>query len=85
MKNDWSTPGELGPEAALFCFLKHERVGDGLEICGDNDLSAEFFLQKRELVRTQHGASQQLSRANYWKRCLCALPSAVSFGPIGTP
>ena len=43
MKNDWSAPGELSPEAALFCFVKHERVGDGLEICDDDDLSVDFF------------------------------------------
>jgi len=60
-RDSWSMPGELSPEAALFYFVKHEHVSAGLEICAEDDLSAEFVLEKRELLRSQHGASQRLS------------------------
>jgi hypothetical protein len=60
-KDDWSIPGELSCEAALSYFEKHEGFGDGLELCEDDDLSAEFILEKREVLRSQHGASQRLS------------------------
>lgn len=60
-KDDWSIPGELSPEAALAYFEKHEGFKEGLELCPDDDLSAEFLLEKRELFRTQHGHSQRLS------------------------
>jgi len=60
-KDDWSTPCELSCEAALAYFEKHEGFSDGLEICADDDLSAEFILEKREVLRSQHGASQRLS------------------------
>jgi hypothetical protein len=60
-KDDWSIPGELSCEAALAYFEKHEGFSDGLEICDDDDLAAEFVLEKREVLRRQHGASQRLS------------------------
>jgi hypothetical protein len=60
-KDDWSIPGELSCEAALAYFEKHEGFGGGLEICEDSDLSAEFILEKREVLRSQQGASQRLS------------------------
>jgi hypothetical protein len=60
-KDDWSVPGEVSCEAALAYFEKHEGFSDGLEICDDADLSAEFVLEKREVLRSQHGASQRLS------------------------
>jgi hypothetical protein len=60
-KDDWSIPGELNCNAALAYFEKYEGFGEGLEICDDDDLSAEFILEKREVLRSQHGASQRLS------------------------
>ena len=61
-KDDWSLPGELSYDAALAHFEKHEGFSDGLEVCDDDDLAAEFVLEKRELLRTQSpsGASQWL-------------------------
>ncbi|MGB7098915.1 MAG: hypothetical protein WBD95_09120 [Xanthobacteraceae bacterium] len=62
-KDDWSLPGELSYDAALAYFEKHEGFsGGGLEICDDDDLAAEFVLEKRELLRSQSpsGASQWL-------------------------
>lgn len=61
-KDDWSIPGELSYDAGLSYFEKHEGFDQGLEICGDDDLAAEFILEKRELLRTQSpsGASQWL-------------------------
>jgi hypothetical protein len=60
-KDDWSVPGELSCEAALAYFEKHEGFSDGLEICDDADRSAEFVLERRSVLRSQHGASQRLS------------------------
>jgi hypothetical protein len=60
-KDQWSVPGELSCQAALAYFEKYEGFSDGLEICDDDDLAAEFILHKRELFRSQHGASQRLS------------------------
>lgn len=62
-KDDWSLPGELSYDAALSYFEKHEGFDEGLEMCDDDDLAAEFVLEKRELLRTQSpsGASQWLS------------------------
>ena len=60
-KDDWSLPGELSPQAALFYFERHEGFGGGLELCRDGDLSADFILEQRTLLRRQHGASQRLS------------------------
>jgi transcriptional regulator with XRE-family HTH domain len=61
-KDDWSLPGELSYDAALAYFEKHEGFNNGLEICDDDDLTAEFVLEKRELLRTQSpsGVSQWL-------------------------
>ncbi len=61
-KDDWSVPGETSPEAALAYFEKHEGLGEGLEICEEGDLAAEFILEKRKLLRRQVSLSQQLSR-----------------------
>jgi transcriptional regulator with XRE-family HTH domain len=58
--DEWTVPGELSPEAALFYFVKHERVAPGLELCSDDDPS-EFVLYQRELHRTEYGASVRLS------------------------
>ena len=60
-KDDWSLPGELSPQAALAYFEKHEGFGGGLELCRDGDLSADFMLEQRTLLRRQHGASQRLT------------------------
>jgi hypothetical protein len=60
-KDDWSVPTELSREAALAYFDKHENLGR-LEICAEDDLSAEFLLEQREVLRSQHGISQRLSR-----------------------
>jgi hypothetical protein len=61
-KDDWSLPGELTYDAALSHFEKHEGFDEGLEICDDDNLAAEFILERRELLRTQSpsGASQSL-------------------------
>jgi len=59
-KDEWTLPGELSPEAALFYFVKHEQVAAGLELCGENEM-AEFVLYQRELYRSEHGASTRLS------------------------
>ena len=59
-KDDWTVPGKLSPQAALFYFVKHERVAPGLELCGDDDPS-DFVLYQQELHRTQHGAAARLS------------------------
>jgi transcriptional regulator with XRE-family HTH domain len=59
-RDDWSLPGELSPQAALFYFERHEGLG-GLELCENNDLSADFILEKKNLIRRRHGASQRLS------------------------
>jgi hypothetical protein len=57
-KDDWSLPGEVSPEAALAYFEKHEGFGGGLLLCSDAaDLSAEFILEKREVIRTPRGKS----------------------------
>jgi transcriptional regulator with XRE-family HTH domain len=58
--DDWSLPGELSPEAALFYFSKHERVAPALELCSDDEPS-EFALYQRELHRIAHGVSVRLS------------------------
>jgi transcriptional regulator with XRE-family HTH domain len=60
-KDDWSLPGELSPAAALAYFEKHDGFSSGLELCEDDDFSAEFTLEQRALVRRQHGLSQRLS------------------------
>lgn len=59
--DDWSIPGERSPEAALAYFQKQDGISGQLEICCDGDLRAEFLLEKREVLRSQSGASQRLS------------------------
>ncbi len=59
-KDDWSLPGELSPAAALAYFEKHEAFSGGLELCDEDDFSADFTLEQRMLIRRQHGASQRL-------------------------
>lgn len=44
-KDDWTTPGELSPEAALAYFAKHEGFGEGLEIADDEGPLTEFILE----------------------------------------
>ena len=60
-KDEWSLPGELSPMAALAYFEKHEGFSDGLELCEDDDFSADFTLEQRVLIRRQYGASQRLT------------------------
>jgi len=63
LKDDWSLPGELSPEAALAYFEKDTRFNCHLELCeGDDDFDAEFILEKREVLRTPSpsGAAQWL-------------------------
>jgi hypothetical protein len=58
LKDDWSIPGEVSPAAALAYFEKHEGFTDGLSLCDDpEDLSADFVLEKREVLRTPRGNS----------------------------
>ena len=59
-KDEWTMPNELSPEAALYYFVKHERVAPGLELC-DDDEPSNFVLYQRELHRVAHGASMRLS------------------------
>lgn len=59
--DDWSIPGELSPDAALAYFQKQDGVSDRLRICCDGDLSADFVLEEREVLRSQFGVSQRLS------------------------
>jgi DNA-binding transcriptional regulator YiaG len=59
-KDEWSIPGETSCEAALAYFEKHVEPDLGLELCEEGDLNAEFLLEKREVIRTQRGASQWL-------------------------
>jgi hypothetical protein len=61
LKDEWSIPGELSPEAALAHFAKHEGFTDGLEICDDDGPLTDLVLEKREVLRRQVGASQRLS------------------------
>jgi hypothetical protein len=58
-KDDWSIPGEVSPEAALVHFEKHEDgFEDGLCLCPDpDDLSVEFILEQREVLRSPRGNS----------------------------
>jgi len=60
-KDEWTIPGELSPEAALAYFAKHEGFSGGLEIYDTDGPPTEFFLEKREVLRRQVGASQRLS------------------------
>ncbi|WP_342725450.1 hypothetical protein AAFG07_42480 [Bradyrhizobium sp. B097] len=58
LKDDWSLPGEVSPDAALAYFEKHEGFTDGLSLCADpEDPSADFVLEKREVLRTPRGNS----------------------------
>lgn len=59
-KDEWSLPGETSPEAALAYFVKDARFPHRLQLCSDDDLAAEFLLEKRQVIRTQFGASQRL-------------------------
>ena len=60
-KDDWSLPSELSTDAALDYFEKHEGFSGGLSLCDDPaDLSAEFTLEKREVIRTPRGNSMSL-------------------------
>jgi transcriptional regulator with XRE-family HTH domain len=61
LKDEWTVPGELSPEAALAYFAKHEGFGEGLEIADDEGPVTEFILEKREVLRRHVGASQRLS------------------------
>lgn len=69
-KGDWTTPGELSPEAALAYFAKREGFGEGLEIADDEGPLTEFILEKREVLRRQVGTSQRLSAGRLVNRYL---------------
>ena len=58
--DDWSLPGETSIEAALAYFEDHSGLDRRLVRCEDSDTRVEFTLEKRLLLRTQHGASQRL-------------------------
>jgi hypothetical protein len=60
-KDEWSVPGERSPEAALAYFESHEEVSGPLKICPNDDLGADFVLDKREVLRSQVGASHRLT------------------------
>ena len=59
-KDDWSLPSETSPEAAIAYFVKYARFPHRLQLCSNDDMSAEFLLEKRNVIRTQSGASQRL-------------------------
>jgi hypothetical protein len=60
-KDDWSVPSEVSADAALDYFEKHEGFSGGLSLCDDpDDLSAEFTLEKRKVIRTPRGKSMSL-------------------------
>lgn len=61
LKDEWTVPGELSPEAALAYFEKHEGFDEGFEIVDEDGPLTEFFLVKHDLIRRQVGASQRLS------------------------
>lgn len=61
LRDEWTVPGELSPEAALAYFVKHAGFSDGLEIADESGPLTEFILEKREVLRRQVGASQRLS------------------------
>lgn len=60
-KDDWSLPGERSPEAALAYFEKHEGFKEGLELCNDDDLSADFILEQKILHSQRRGAASWLT------------------------
>ena len=59
-KDDWTLPSETNPEAALAYFVKDARFPHRLKLCSGNDLSVEFQLEKRNVIRMQSGAFQRL-------------------------
>ena len=59
-QDDWSVPGETSCEAALAYFERHSGPGHRLELCNEGDLRAEFLLEQRQLLQTQHGASHRI-------------------------
>ncbi len=60
VKDEWSVPSEINPEAALAYFERYEGFSNGLELCKDAAYLSEFILEKKEVLRTQFGARQQL-------------------------
>ena len=62
IKNEWSVPTELSPDAALAYFEKHEKdFSGGLALCDEDDPSAAFVLEARVINRKQVRNSQVLS------------------------
>jgi transcriptional regulator with XRE-family HTH domain len=59
-EDDWTMPGELSPEAALAYFAKNKEFNCHLEVCEDDDLGAEFILEKRIRVLSPSAASQSV-------------------------
>jgi hypothetical protein len=59
-RDSWSLPGETSSEAALAYFVMDARFPHRLQICNDDDLSVEFVLEKRTVLRMQFGTSQRL-------------------------
>jgi hypothetical protein len=60
VKDDWTVPGELNPEAALAYFEKYEGFEDGLQLVDDDAPLTEFILEQRQLIRMDFGTRQQL-------------------------
>jgi hypothetical protein len=56
----WTHPGQTSPEGALRDFERDARFPFRLEICADDDLTAEFVLSKRSAIGIQVGASQRV-------------------------
>ena len=78
-KDEWSLPGETSPERALAYFERDAGFSRHLAICGDTDLSAEFLLEQRDVLRTPFGASQRLQAGDLVQRFIvrCAEPFAT--------
>ncbi len=63
VKDEWSVPGEINPEAALAYFERYEGFDEGLSLCDDQEI-AEFVLEQKEVLRTDFGSRQQLAPGN---------------------
>jgi hypothetical protein len=59
-KDNWSTPGESSCEAALVYLEKEACPGSRLEQCRDDDGVAEFYIEKRQRLVSDFGASRSI-------------------------
>jgi hypothetical protein len=59
-EDEWTVPGEPSPQSALETIRKIYGLDHGLELCEEGDIRAEYLLQQRHALRTQHGASYRI-------------------------